>query len=131
MKWKTTEYDGVRYREHATRKYGAIPDRYFSIRHYVDGKRIEEAMGWTSKGMTAQNAWLELARLQEAHRKGNGEPVTLREKRDKARAEREKVDSSLDDSVSYARRDAPVVACEPIRHIPIVPGERLVPTVAV
>jgi integrase len=85
-----TEFQGVRYREHPTRKFGAIPDRYFSIRYRVDGKQVEEGLGWASKGMTAKNAALELARLQEAHRKGTGEPVTLREKREVARDEREK-----------------------------------------
>jgi integrase len=88
-RWHKTEFEGVRYREHPTRKFGAVRDRYFSIRYRVDGKRIEEALGWASKGMTAKNAALELARLQEAQRKGTGEPVTLREKREIAKAERE------------------------------------------
>jgi integrase len=88
-RWHKTEFEGVRYREHPTRKFGAVRDRYFSIRYRVDGKRIEEALGWASKGMTAKNAALELARLQEAQRKGTGEPVTLREKREVARTERE------------------------------------------
>jgi len=42
------------------------------------------------QGWTAKKAALELARLQEAQKKGTGEPVTLREKREIARAEREK-----------------------------------------
>lgn len=90
MKWVTTEFEGVRYREHPSRKYGAMKDRYFSIRYRVDGKRIEEGLGWASKGMTAKNAALELARLQESYKKGTGEPVTLRERRGIARAERER-----------------------------------------
>jgi integrase len=87
--WTTTEFEGVRYREHPTRKHGAVRDRYFSIRYRVDGKRIEEVLGWASKGMTAKQAALQLAELQEAYRKGNGDPVTLREKREIARLERE------------------------------------------
>ena len=85
-----TEFEGVRYREHPSRKYGAMRDRYFSIRYRVDGKRVEEGLGWASKGMTAKNAALQLAELQEAYRKGTGEPVTLREKREIARTERER-----------------------------------------
>lgn len=86
---RKTEFQGVRYREHSTRKFGVMLDRYFSIRYRVDGKLIEEGLGWASKGMTAKNAALELAKLQEAQRKGTGEPVTLRQKREVARGERE------------------------------------------
>jgi integrase len=85
-----TEFEGVRYREHPTRKHGAMRDRYYSIRYRVDGKRVEEGLGWASKGMTAKNAALQLAELQEAYRKGTGEPVTLREKREVARVDRER-----------------------------------------
>ncbi len=88
--WISTEFEGVRYREHPTRKHGIVKDRYFSIRYRVDGRRIEEALGWASKGWTAQKAGLQLAELQEAYRKGTGEPVTLLEKREVARAERER-----------------------------------------
>jgi integrase len=88
--WISTEFEGVRYREHPTRKHGIVKDRYFSIRYRVDGRRIEEALGWGSKGWTAQKAALQLAELQEAYRKGTGEPVTLLEKREVARAERER-----------------------------------------
>lgn len=89
-KWITTEFEGVRYREHPTRKHGAIKDRYFCIRYRVDGKRVEEAIGWASKGTTAKGAALQVAALQEAYRKGTGEPVTLRERREVARVERER-----------------------------------------
>ena len=88
-KWITTEFEGVRYREHPTRKHGAVRDRYFAIRYRVDGKRIEEGLGWASKGITTKDAALQLAALQEAYRKGTGDPVTLREKREVARIERE------------------------------------------
>ncbi|MBS3919083.1 MAG: site-specific integrase [Deltaproteobacteria bacterium] len=87
---KATEFEGVRYRSHPSRKHGIKNDQYFSIRYRVDGKRVEEGLGWASKGMTAKKAALQLAELQEAHRKGTGEPVTLREKRKIARAKRGK-----------------------------------------
>lgn len=89
-RWHSTEFQGVRYRKHPTRKHGIMNDHYFSIRYRVDGKRIEEGLGWSSKGMTAKKAALQLAELQEAHRKGTGEPVTLREKREVARTERQR-----------------------------------------
>ncbi|MGA2466432.1 MAG: site-specific integrase [Thermodesulfobacteriota bacterium] len=89
-RWHSTEFEGVRYRKHPTRKHGIVNDRYFAIRYRVDGRRIEEALGWASKGWTAQKAALQLAELQEAYRKGTGEPVTLRGKREVARTERER-----------------------------------------
>jgi len=89
-RWHSTEFQGVRYRKHLTRKHGIMNDHYFSIRYRVDGKRVEEGLGWASKGMTAKKAALQLAALQEAYRKGTGEPVTLREKREVARTERER-----------------------------------------
>ena len=89
-RWHSTEFQGVRYRKHPTRKHGIMNDHYFSIRYRVDGKRIEEGLGWASKGMTGKKAALQLAALQEAYRKGTGEPVTLREKREVARTERQR-----------------------------------------
>jgi len=41
-KWNRTEFTGVRYREHPTRKHGIMPDRYFSIRYQSAGSRKEE-----------------------------------------------------------------------------------------
>jgi integrase len=75
-----TEYPGVRYKEHPTRKHGVRKDRYFSVRYGLNGKIIEEGLGWASEGMTAQRANGELAKLKEARRTGQG-AHTLREKR--------------------------------------------------
>ena len=69
---------GIRYRKHASRKQGARLDRYFVIRHSVNGKQIDESLGWASSGWTVTRAQAELSRLQEAKRTGKG-PVTLRE----------------------------------------------------
>jgi len=85
-----TEFAGVRYRQHHKRKHGLKPDAYFSIRYRLDGKQVEEGLGWASKGWTASKAALQLAELQEAHRKGSKEPATLRQRREIARMEREK-----------------------------------------
>jgi integrase len=49
MAYKNTNYPGVRYREHSTRKHGLKPDRYFTIRYQRDGKRKEEGLGWASR----------------------------------------------------------------------------------
>jgi integrase len=86
VQWQTAA-SGIRYREHETRKHGLKPDRYFSIRYRVDGRRLEEALGWASQGWTLKRAQEELAKLQGAHRTGEGER-TLAERRAKAEAKR-------------------------------------------
>jgi hypothetical protein len=67
---------GIRYRKHATRKHGARLDRYFTLRYSVDGKQVEEALGWSSDGWTVARAQEELSKLRKAKRTGDG-PLTL------------------------------------------------------
>src|SRR5215471_4425909 len=76
-KWITAA-PGIRYRQHKTRKHGARFDRYFTLRFSVDGKQVEEALGWASGGWTVAKAQEELSRLRRAKRTGEG-PATLRE----------------------------------------------------
>jgi integrase len=83
-KWATVA-PGIRVRDHATRKHGVRADRYFTLRFSVDGRQVEEALGWTSGGWTLARAQEELGKLREAHRTGKG-PATLRER---AKVERE------------------------------------------
>lgn len=93
MKWIKSKYDGVRYREHPTRKHGLGPDRYFTIFYKLDGKMNEEGLGWSSKsweetinGNKVKANWSEkrasllLAELKNNQRLGIG-PRTLKEKR--------------------------------------------------
>lgn len=49
-KWRQLD-EGIRVREHPTRRHGIKPDAYFVIRYQIDGKRQEEALGWASQGM--------------------------------------------------------------------------------
>jgi|GEM_PF-1612627 len=83
-KWETVA-PGIRCREHPTRKHGVKPDRYYAIRHYVDGKRIEEGLGWASDGWTVARAKAELGRLANAKDRGTGEK-SLRAEREAAEA---------------------------------------------
>jgi len=87
MKWKKAS-PGIRYREHPKRKWGVMPDRYLTIYYRVNGKLIQEALGWASEGWTLKKAKAELAALKENQRTGKG-PLTLREKR-KGREEERK-----------------------------------------
>lgn len=86
-KW-IQEERGIRYYEHETRKHGIQRDRYYTIRHTVDGKQVEEALGWMSDGWTLKKARAHLDKLQEAKRTGNG-AVSLAESRQAAQKARE------------------------------------------
>src|SRR5215212_1109872 len=89
--WKTVA-PGIRVRDHATRRRGVKLDRYFTLRFSVDGRQVEEALGWASGGWTLARAQEELGKLREAKRTGEG-PATLRERvRAKRSAEREQAE---------------------------------------
>src|SRR5262249_20016665 len=92
-KWKTLAR-GIRVREHPTRRHGsARHDRYFTLRFSVEGRQVEEALGWASEGWTLERAQEELRKLREAKRTGEG-PATLRERvRAKRLAERERAEA--------------------------------------
>ena len=70
--WFKTNFLGVRYREHATRKHGVRLDRCFSIRYKVDGKDKEEVAGWASEEMSAEKAFKMLAAIRENIKSGKG-----------------------------------------------------------
>lgn len=83
VKWKSTNFSGVRYYEHPTKKNGIQKDRYFAIRYQLNGKRYEEGIGWASEGWTAEDAFYERKKIRNAHRKGES-VKTLQEKREEA-----------------------------------------------
>jgi integrase len=84
-----TKYPGVQFREHATRKHGRGPDRYFTIRyHAVGGKLIHEAIGWASEGWSDEQAAEIRSHLRKNIRTGQG-PQTLAEMRETAQRIRE------------------------------------------
>ncbi len=90
-KWITVA-PGIRYRKHPRRKHGAKLDRYFTLRFSVDGKQVEEALGWSSEGWTPARAQEKLGELRKAKRTGQG-PATLRaEAEANRRAERERAE---------------------------------------
>ena len=104
--WITAK-EGVRYREHPTRKHGVAPDRYYTIRYYqADGTRKEEPLGWASKtGITTKQAAAVLAKLKANHVTGTG-PATIAEqqaikKQDEIeKVQREKVEQILNTTFS-------------------------------
>lgn len=91
-KWKTVAR-GIRVRDHATRRHGVRPDRYFTLRFSATGKQVEEALGWASAGWNLARAQEELGKLREAKRTGQG-PATLRARSEAMRvAERKQVEA--------------------------------------
>ena len=80
-KWIKTNFPGVRYREHPTRKYGVKRDQYFTIRYKLAKKDREEGLGWASEKWTAAKAYERLSELKENRKAGQG-PQTLAEKRE-------------------------------------------------
>lgn len=88
VKWIKTNFRGVRYHEHETRKNGVQYDKYFTIRYKLAGKDKEEGLGWSSDGWTAAKAYDRLRELKENRKIGQG-PQTLAEKREIERQRKE------------------------------------------
>lgn len=116
--WIKTNFPGVRYYEHASRKHGIQKDRYFAIRFQADGKRREEGLGWASQGWTAAKAAQTLARLQEAARTGEG-ATTLAEKRQQAEVRRKAEEAARQEEQRRAIR------FEQVFHEAYLPAARL------
>jgi integrase len=78
--YKKTNYPGVEYKEHKTRRNGPRADRYFTIRYKVDGKTIRECLGWASDGFSAAEA-SDIRSMIKKNRKLGVRPQSLEEKR--------------------------------------------------
>lgn len=82
-----TQYPGVRYRKHKTRKHMGLPDRYFFIRW----KTTEERVGWASDGWNARKAadLLSIVRHNQATGQGPQSLGEMRKAQEEARAKQE------------------------------------------
>ena len=94
--WFKTQYPGVWYREHKTRRHNGKPDRYFTIYYKLSGKRKEESLGWASEEWTVQKASIQLAELKKAQTTGEG-AYTLKEKREQAEQVRQEEQQRVGD----------------------------------
>ena len=63
---------GIRYREHKSRKHGQRLDRYWCIRYKLDGKGVNEAVGWWSEGVSQARCEEILGVLRQNQRTGDG-----------------------------------------------------------
>lgn len=84
-KRQTTQYDGVVYRE---REKNGKTDRYYILRHRLNGKQHEESVGWASAGWTAKRCYDLLVTLRNNQRLGAG-PQTLADMRAQQAQQRE------------------------------------------
>ena len=91
MKWvklKDAEgKSGVRYREHPTRRHGAVPDRYYVLTYWWKSKTVTEAVGWASEKITPTYCFNLLAEIKGNQATGQG-PCTLAELRQQADEEK-------------------------------------------
>ena len=78
-KWIKTSKPGIRYREHATRKHGIHPDRYYVFNYRIGKDLVEGALGWASEGWTQERAAEERNKLKKSAKRGG--PRTLTEMR--------------------------------------------------
>jgi len=122
-KYVKTKHKGIRYREHPTRKYGARPDRYYFIRTKLNGKDVEESLGWESEWKLKrdrdisleEHSLSRLIELKRNRKQGKG-PTTLRQlrreneiKRDAQQAERQaKIESQKTLSEYWKESYAPM-----------------------
>jgi integrase len=100
----TTVAPGIRARNHPHRRHGARYDRYFTLRFTVNGRQVEEALGWASQGWNIELAQEKLSELRKAKRTGQG-PATLREA---AAAQRKIERQQAEEETSRARREKTV-----------------------
>jgi len=79
-KWIQTKHEGIRYREHESRRNGIRKDRYYAIRYRVEGKRHETGLGWESQGWSLERVRQTLENFKLNVKTGVG-PRTMAESR--------------------------------------------------
>ncbi len=84
---------GIRYQEHSTRKHGKRPDRYWCLQYKLNGRVINEAVGWWSDGASQAQCENILAELRQNQKSGQG-PQTLRELRAANQAKRQQEEAA-------------------------------------
>lgn len=105
MIWKKSEFPGVRFYEHETRKHGVRRDRNFYIRYKWQGKTIEEAAGWSTQGNTARSVYDLLSELKRNQKAGTP-PFTLAEKRELAEQARLEAEAARLEAEEAAQAEA-------------------------
>jgi len=94
VKWEKTNFRGLEYYKHDSRKHGVKFDRYFRGRFTVNGKSKTVGLGWASDGWTEEKAFLKLKEYRENMKTGTG-PTSPKEEEaaKRAAAERERAEA--------------------------------------
>lgn len=127
-KWHSTKFQGVRRREHPTRRHGVSLDLYFVIRSQVAGKRREEGLGWASECWSAQKTAAVLADLKRAHTLGEG-AQSLAEKRELARLQREAAQAEEAQRIPFEKAAQPLPCAVVDEAIYAAPPTLLIATI--
>jgi integrase len=77
-KWKKTQFTGVEYYQHETRRHGVKFDAYYRGRFTVRGRTYISGFGWNSEGWTASKAFAKLQEYRHNAKSGKG-PTTLKD----------------------------------------------------
>lgn len=98
MKWvplkNSDKKGGVRYREHETRRHGAVPDRYYALSYWWEGKARMEGVGWASEGVKPSDCFDQLEVLKRNQKLRQG-PCTLVEMRAAQQREKRATEEAL------------------------------------
>ncbi len=78
IQWVKTNFKGVEYYSHDSRKHGVRYDRYYRLRFGGAGQMRVTGLGWASEGWTEEKAALKLRVFKENLIRGEG-PTTLKE----------------------------------------------------
>jgi integrase len=93
---------GIRYREHPIRKHGKKLDRYWCLQYKLQGKTINEAVGWWSAGASQGQCEELLTALRVNQKSGQG-PQTLNEMREFNQSKRAAETSAKEAALSQER----------------------------
>ncbi len=98
MKWvplkNSDKKGGVRYREHESRKHGAVPDRYYALSYWWEGRARMEGVGWASEGVKPSDCFDQLEVLKRNQKLREG-PCTLAELRGEKDREKRATEEAL------------------------------------
>ena len=86
--WKRGRLAGIQYKDHETRRHGAVPDKFFRARYQVNGKRYMMNFGWSSEGWTEAKVFGKLQEFRHNAKTGEG-PTSLKEERELKAREQE------------------------------------------
>ena len=90
-KWKKTQFTGIEFYQHETRRHGVKKDRYFRGRFTFRGRTYSSGFGWSSEGWTPSKAFAKLQSYRHNAKAGQG-PTTFKAEQELHEVERAKLE---------------------------------------